>query len=76
MGQIVTIIVGIIEVVPMIKKMFDQIFEVLIQKELSAIQYEQYSTKDKRDAVYMQIPKAKTNEERKILSVIVADLTR
>lgn len=77
--NIITIFSGIVTIakaIPQLKSMFDKFVDLWINWKIDNIENE-YDTKRKKQKVLLQkIKEAKTNEERKVLSVILADIDK
>ena len=67
------IIVGLIKIFPKIEGWIDDLQSMWINMKISKVENEIATRSEKRNAVYMQIKKAESNEERRLLSIVVAD---
>lgn len=66
-------IVSIAKAIPYLYKMLNIISEKLIEEKISNISTNRLSHREKRNILLNRISKAQTNEERKHLSIILAD---
>lgn len=74
--SIFTGIVTIAQAIPKIKSLIDMFVDFYIDYEISKIE-QNYATKRKKQEVLLnQIKKATDDEERKVLSVILADTNK
>ena len=66
-------IIALSKVIPYVKQLIDLLTEKWIDKKIEDIDAKRITRKHKRDALLNSIKAAKTNEERKALSIILAD---
>lgn len=69
-------VVAIAQAIPKIKQIIDMFADYWIDFQIGNIEDEYRSKRVKQDQLLKQIQKASTNEERKILSVILADINK
>lgn len=77
--NIVTIFTGIVAIakaVPVIASYIDKFYDMWIDYQIEKIDQYRIDKKEKRKVLMKQIRDAKTNEERKTLSIILADIDR
>lgn len=73
---IFTGIVTIAKAVPVVASYIDKFYDMWIDYQIERIDQYRINKKEKRKVLMKQIRDAKTNEERKALSIILADIDR
>lgn len=73
-GSIIAGVVSIAEAIPALDRILEKIIELKISRSIDRINAQSITVKDKRMTLMKSIERAKTNEERKALSIILADM--
>lgn len=75
-AAIISGIVAIAKAVPKVAAFLDQLYDKYIDYQIERIDQYRIDKREKRSVLMKQIRDAKTNEERKTLSIILADIDR
>ena len=73
---IFTGLITIAKAVPKVADLINQFYDLWIDYQIERIDQYRINKKEKRTVLMKQIRDAKTNEERKALSIILADIDR
>lgn len=74
--QILSVIVGIIEAIPVFDKWFGLLLEVFIRAKLTKITGPPIEREHKKAVVYKKIQEAKSHNEKRILFSLLNDIDR
>lgn len=76
MGGVVALILSICKAIPVLDKWASQFVEAYIISQIKEIDAHTVKIEQKRAAIYSQLEKAKTHEEKRVLFSILNDLDR